>query len=92
MWGLALDGSRRELEVEEFWPHKCYLVLKFAGIDSISDAEGLIGRELQVPAAERAKLQPGLNYVRDVRSSTGIVKLDRFMTSSLEPAKPRCCW
>ena len=70
LWGLALDGSRRELEVEEFWPHKCYLVLKFAGIDSISDAEGLIGRELQVPAAERAKLQPGWNYVSDLVGCT----------------------
>jgi len=70
LWGLALDGSRRELEVEEFWPHKSYLVLKFAGIDSISDAEGLIGCELQVPAAERAKLQPGWNYVSDLVGCT----------------------
>jgi 16S rRNA processing protein RimM len=70
LWGLALDGSRRELEVEEFWPHKSYLVLKFAGIDSISDAEGLIGCDLQVPAAERAKLQPGWNYVSDLVGCT----------------------
>jgi 16S rRNA processing protein RimM len=70
LWGLALDGSRRELEVEESWPHKSYLVLKFAGIDSISDAEGLIGCELQVPAAERAKLQPGWNYVSDLVGCT----------------------
>jgi len=70
LWALALDGLRRELEVEEFWPHKSYLVLKFAGIDSISDAEGLIGCELQVPAAERAKLQPGWNYVSDLVGCT----------------------
>jgi 16S rRNA processing protein RimM len=68
--GLALDGSRRELKVEEFWPHKSYLVLKFAGIDSISDAEGLIGCELQIPAAERARLQPGWNYVSDLVGCT----------------------
>ncbi len=67
---LALDGSRRELEVEEFWPHKSYLVLKFAGIDSISDAEGLVGCELQVPAAERAKLEPGWTYVSDLVGCT----------------------
>ena len=70
LWALALDGLRRELEVEEFWPHKSYLVLKFAGIDSISDAEGLIGCELQVPAAERAKLQSGWNYVSDLVGCT----------------------
>src|SRR6185369_4121793 len=39
--GLADDGSRRELEVEEPWPHKGSLVLKFVGVDSISDAEQL---------------------------------------------------
>ena len=49
LWALPDDGSRRELEVEEFWPHKSYLVLKFAGVDSISEAETLIGCELQVP-------------------------------------------
>jgi 16S rRNA processing protein RimM len=66
LWALAGDGSRRELEVEEFWPHKSYLVLKFAGIDSISDAEMLAGCELQVPEAERAKLEPGWAYVSDL--------------------------
>jgi 16S rRNA processing protein RimM len=66
LWALGSDGSRRELEVEEFWPHKSYLVLKFAGIDSISDAEMLTGCELQVPEAERAKLEPGWAYVSDL--------------------------
>jgi 16S rRNA processing protein RimM len=37
--------------VEELWPHKGLLVLKFAGVDSISQAETLVGCELQVPAA-----------------------------------------
>src|ERR1700740_752058 len=59
---LAEDGSRRALKIEEFWPHKGMLVLKFAGIDSISVAETLIGCELQVPHSERAQLEPGWNY------------------------------
>ena len=66
LWALADDGSRRELKVEEFWPHKSYLVLKFAGIDSISDAEALTGCELQVPECERAQLDPGWTYVSDL--------------------------
>ena len=61
-----LDGSRRELEVEELWPHRGLLVLKFAGVDSISDAEALIGYELQVPKSQRSELQPGWNYVSDM--------------------------
>lgn len=60
------NRSRRELEVEELWPHKGLLVLKFAGVDSISDAETLIGCELQVPRSQRSELQPGWNYVSDM--------------------------
>jgi 16S rRNA processing protein RimM len=58
--------SRRELEIENLWPHKGLLVLKFSGIDSMSDAETLIGSELQLPRAERAELQTGWNYVSDL--------------------------
>jgi 16S rRNA processing protein RimM len=60
------QGSRRQLEVEDLWPHKGLLVLKFRGVDSMSDAELLLGAELQVPGAERAKLEPGWNYVSDL--------------------------
>jgi 16S rRNA processing protein RimM len=60
------SASRRELEVKELWPHKGLLVLKFAGIDSISDAETLIGCELQVPRSQRSNLQAGWNYVSDL--------------------------
>jgi 16S rRNA processing protein RimM len=60
------QGSRRQLEVEDLWPHKGLLVLKFRGVDSMSDAELLLGAELQVPGAERAELEPGWNYVSDL--------------------------
>ena len=64
---LAKSGdSRREVEIEDVWPHKGLLVLKFVGIDSISDAEALIGSELQVPQADRAELEQGWNYVSDL--------------------------
>lgn len=54
------------MKIEELWPHKGYLVLKFEGIDSISDAETLVGCELQVPAGERSTLDPGWAYVSDL--------------------------
>ena len=60
------DGRRRELEVEELWPHKGLLVLKFVGVDSISEAETLIGSELQVLSSQRSELQAGWNYVSDL--------------------------
>jgi 16S rRNA processing protein RimM len=66
LWALAEDGSRRELQIEELWPHKSYLVLKFAGIDSISDTETLLRCELQLPQEQRAQLDPGWTYVSDL--------------------------
>jgi len=59
--------------VEDLWPHKGLIVLKFRGVDSMNDAELLIGSELQVPGAERADLGPGWNYVSDL---IGCVVLD----------------
>lgn len=60
------SASRRELEVEELWPHKGLLVFKFIRVDSISQAEALLGSELQVPNSQRAELEPGWNYVSDL--------------------------
>jgi len=66
LWALGKDDTRRELQIEELWPHKGYLVLKFGGVDSISDAEMLLGCELQVPRRERAQLESGWIYVSDL--------------------------
>ena len=63
---LGENEARRELRVEELWPHKNRLALKFVGVNSISDAEALVGSELQVPRDERAQLEPGWTYVSDL--------------------------
>jgi 16S rRNA processing protein RimM len=78
LWALAKDASvkdglRREVVVEDLWPHKEWLVLKFEGIETISDAEALVGAELQVPSGERAELGPGWTYLSDL---IGCVVLD----------------
>ena len=71
LFALGKSGdSRREVEIEDLWPHKGLLVLKFAGVDSISEAETLIGSELQVRNAERAELEPGWKYVSDLVGCT----------------------
>jgi len=69
---FALDdaGKRRTLEVEDLWPHKGHLVLKFEGVDSISDAEALLRCELQIPRAERGELDPGWTYICDLTGCT----------------------
>jgi 16S rRNA processing protein RimM len=64
---LPRDGEvRRELDVEDLWPHKGLLVFKFAGVDSISEAQTLMGCELQLPGSQRSELEAGWNYVSDL--------------------------
>jgi 16S rRNA processing protein RimM len=70
LWALAKDGQRRQVQVEDLWPHKGFLVLKFEGVETISDAELLIGAELQVPRNERAALEPGWTYLSDLVGCT----------------------
>ena len=66
LWALTKEGQRREAIVENLWPHKSFLVLKFQGIETISDAEPLVGAELQLPRSERAKPEPGWTYLSDL--------------------------
>ncbi len=69
--GLDKPGTeRRELEIEDLWPHKGLLVVKFTGVDSMNDAGTLVGAELQVPRAERAGLEAGWTYVSDLIGCT----------------------
>ena len=49
---LEVDGRRQIMRVEETWRHDGRPVFKFAGIDSISDAEQWEGAEMLVPASE----------------------------------------
>lgn len=46
---LQKDGKRKAVQVEEAWRHDGRPVLKFAGIDSISDAEAWERAEILVP-------------------------------------------
>jgi 16S rRNA processing protein RimM len=66
VWALRKDGERREIAVEDLWPHKSFLVLKFQGVETISDAEPLVGAELQLPSSRRARLEPGWTYLSDL--------------------------
>jgi 16S rRNA processing protein RimM len=70
LFTLDAGGSRRELLLETFWPHKAQMVFKFEGIESISDAEKLIGCELQIRAADKVILEAGTEYVSDLVGCT----------------------
>lgn len=65
------------------------IVLQFAGVSSIEQAEGLAGKEVIVPLAERLPLDPGAAYISDLIGCTvydgglalGIVDSVQFPTS-----------
>jgi 16S rRNA processing protein RimM len=57
------ENRRREVQLDDHWFHKGQVILKFAGTDSISQAEELIGCEIQVPLEQRAVLEEGSIYL-----------------------------
>ena len=63
---VFLFGSGAEFQVEKVWDHGGVLVFKFAGIDSISDAEPLRGFEVRVPAEERVAPEAGEYFHSDL--------------------------
>lgn len=58
--------SAREINLEHHWLHKGRVVLKFAGIDSIQDANTLRGLLVAIPASERAALTDDSVYIGDL--------------------------
>ena len=52
--------------VESVWQHGERLIFKFAGVDSITDAERLVGSEVRLPLAERPEPEPGEFYQSDL--------------------------
>jgi 16S rRNA processing protein RimM len=67
--GAGLDAMRdttRETRVESHWLHKGRVVLKFAHVDSIADADTLRGFEVVIPREERMPLTGDAVYVSDL--------------------------
>jgi 16S rRNA processing protein RimM len=60
------NSAPREVELMAHWPHKGGIVLHFAGVDSITQAEALAGSIVAIPRAERATLDEDEVYVADL--------------------------
>jgi len=60
------SGQRRDLLLEKAWHHKGRLILKFQGVDTISDAGTLRGWDVQIPEAEVGPPPEGGFFVRDL--------------------------
>jgi 16S rRNA processing protein RimM len=66
LYALTPEGVRRSLALESFWPHKGGMALKFAGVESIDQAEELEGCEIQITQQQRMRLENGSTYVSDL--------------------------
>ena len=55
--GVAPDGTRRKLKLEEHWFQSGRIIFKFAGFDSIEASSALIGYEFAVRETERMELE-----------------------------------
>lgn len=60
------DAPVRAATIERHWLHKGRVVLKFAGIDSISDATHFAGWHVAIPRAERVPLEGDTLYIADL--------------------------
>jgi len=54
------------MDVERTWMHGDQLIFKFAGVDTISDAERLAGADVAIPIEERAVLPEGEYFQTDL--------------------------
>jgi len=63
---LCGAGPPLPRQVEHTWFHNGALIFKFQGVDTISDAELLVGMEVRIPIAERTELDPGEFFQSDL--------------------------
>jgi 16S rRNA processing protein RimM len=64
---MEIGGSRRTVKIEFFRRQHGRFVMKFAGIDSIGDAEKIIGAELRIPESEIPAAEEGSFYTFHLR-------------------------
>jgi 16S rRNA processing protein RimM len=77
---VFLFGSGARYEVESTWLHNGTLVFKFRGVDTISEAELLVGAEVRVPLEQRTPLEQGEFFQDDL---LGCQVVDRRTGQSL---------
>lgn len=66
VWLEFKDGRMQCMGLEGFWQHKGRMVLKLAGVDNISEAEGFVGCWVTIPADEAVALPEGTYFDHDL--------------------------
>lgn len=49
--------------IENVWFHKQFVILKFSGIETITEAETLVGSEVRLPRSEAVQLPGNYHYI-----------------------------
>jgi 16S rRNA processing protein RimM len=66
---LRRSDAIRQMHLESHWLHKGRVVLKFAQVDTINEAEDLRGCDVVIPREERVPLQDDAVYISDLLGS-----------------------
>lgn len=69
-------GSPEAVEVEDTWPHKGRVILKFSGIDTIEQAERLAGLHILIPREERKPLGEHEYYLWELEGCRVVYERD----------------
>jgi len=64
---MEIGGSKRTVEIEFFRRQHGRFVMKLSGIDSIDDAEKIVGAELRIAEAELPAAEEGSFYTFHLR-------------------------
>jgi 16S rRNA processing protein RimM len=64
------------VKIEDAWPHKGGMVLKFSGVDSISQALRLVGLHVLIPRQERAELPAHHYYLWELEGCRVVTERD----------------
>lgn len=63
---ISVRGSRREYKIEEAYPHKKFIIVKFKEIADMNAAEELVGGHLEVTRDELTPLPDDSFYIFDL--------------------------
>jgi 16S rRNA processing protein RimM len=66
VWVEFPDGRMQSLALERYWEHQGRPVLKLGGIESIADAEMLVGAWIEIDADQTVPLPKGTYWDRDL--------------------------
>jgi 16S rRNA processing protein RimM len=92
---LSGGGAPATVCLESVWFHKGRAILKFRGVENISEAESLVGRVIQIPLADRRPLPAGTVYLSDLvgcavieEGEAGVKTLGRVESVEVTGAAP----